>query len=83
MTQLTYPAVSAYRIQMETVLLDMRRAGQFEVTQEALAEQMGRRVTPSFRRRISELQRDGLVTRFTYCSERGGYKVAYQIHGGN
>ena len=83
MTQLTYLAVSAYRIRMESILLDVRRAGQFEITQEALAVRMGGKVTASFRRRISELQRDGLVTRFTYCSDRGGYKVAYQIHGGS
>lgn len=82
MTQLTYLAVSAYRIRMERVLLELRGAGQFEITQEALAEKMGGKITASFRRRVSELQRDGLVTRFTYCSDRGGYKVAYQIHGG-
>lgn len=77
---MTYLAVSAYRIRMENVLVDLKRGGQFEVRQEALADMMGCKVTASFRRRISELQRDGLVTRFTYATDRGGYKVAYQIH---
>lgn len=53
-----------------------------EVTQDSLAASLDRSVTASFRWRMAELERDGLVERFLYPTHAGryaGYKVAYRL----
>lgn len=76
----THKAVSAYRLKMQECLRILTGQGINQITQEGLANCMNVRVNASFRRHISEMQTDGLVTRYTYQSPRGGYKVAYQFH---
>lgn len=78
-TQLTYLAISGYRVELEQEITRLLEEGRREVTQDELAERLGRKVTQSFRRRVSELQRDGIVCRYSYRTEHGGYKIAYQI----
>lgn len=81
MMQVTqHPAVSGYRIEMESCLVTWKGGGNTTITQEQLCECMGVKVTVCFRRHISEMQTDGMVTRFKYRTEKGGYKVAYLIH---
>ena len=75
-----HPAVSGYRIQMQNCIQQWKGEGKNTITQEELCWCMGAKVTVCFRRHISELQTDGLVTRFTYRSDKGGYKVAYLIN---
>lgn len=79
MTQLTYLAVSGYRIQIENVLRALCEEGRGDITQDELLMVLQRRPTQNFRKHMSEMQRDGIVLRFTYQTDRGGYKVAYQI----
>lgn len=73
-------AISGYRIKMQNCILQWKGEGKNTITQEELCACMGGKVTACFRRHISELQTDGLVTRFTYPTENGGYKVAYLIN---
>ena len=80
MQQVTHPAVSGYRIKMQNCLNEWKGEGKNTITQEQLCECMGCVVTASFRRHISELQTDKIVTRFTYQTANGGYKVAYLIN---
>lgn len=79
MVAVTHPAITGYRIKMEACLAEWKGAGKNTITQEELTACMGVKVTASFRRHISEMQTDGMVTRFTYPTEKGGYKVAYLI----
>lgn len=80
MQQMTHQAISGYRIRMQNCLQDWKGQGNQTITQEQLCACMGLKVTEAFRRHISELQTDGLVTRFTYPTEAGGYKVAYVLN---
>ena len=75
-----HQAISGYRIKMQNCIQSWKGAGRDTITQEELCGCMGSKVTVCFRRHISELQSDGLVTRFTYQTEKGGYKVAYLIN---
>lgn len=77
---LTHPAVSGYRLKMETLLRGEQGRGVTVISQEALAAMLGSKVTPAFRRHIAAMQADGYVTRYTYLSDAGGWKVAYSIH---
>lgn len=54
--------------------------GYREVTQEGLADMIGRKVTASFRARMAELESEGYVNRYMYQTANKGYKVAYQIN---
>lgn len=76
---LTHKAVSAYRLKMQQCIDQQRGQGKTAITQDELAECMGVKINVSFRRHIAEMQTDKLVTRFTYQTEKGGYKVAYAI----
>lgn len=76
----SHPAVSGYRLKMETLLRAEQGRGVTAISQEALAAMLGTKVTPAFRRHIAAMQTDGYVTRYTYQSERGGWKTAYSIH---
>lgn len=80
MTQITHQAITGYRIKMQNCLNQWRGEGKNTITQEELAGCMGVKVTQSFRRHIAEMQSEKLVTRFTYQTEKGGYKVAYLIN---
>jgi len=80
MVAVTHKAISAYRIKMQNCLNQIKGQGNNTITQDELCACMGVKVTSSFRRHISELQTDGIVTRFTYQTENGGYKVAYLIN---
>jgi predicted transcriptional regulator len=64
---------------MQDCILKQKGAGVEVITQDDLAMCMNVKVSSSFRKHISELQSDGVVTRFTYMTDRGGYKVAYLI----
>lgn len=77
---ITHQAVSGYRLKMEQALRDEQGRGVTVISQEALTAMLGSKVTPAFRRHIAAIQADGYVTRFTYRSEAGGWKVAYSIH---
>lgn len=79
MQQITHPAISAYRIKMQDCLKDVKGQGFSTITQDDLARCMGVKITQAFRRHISEMQTDKLVTRFSYATEKGGYKIAYLI----
>lgn len=76
----THQAISGYRLKMETLLREEQGRGVTAISQEALTAMLGSKVTPAFRRHIAAMQADGYVTRYTYQSERGGWKVAYSIH---
>ncbi len=76
---LTHKAVSAYRLKMQECIDQQIGQGKTSITQEELAECMRVKINVSFRRHIAEMQTDKLVTRFTYLTEKGGYKVAYAI----
>lgn len=76
----THKAISAYRIKMQNCLNTQKQGGATQITQDDLATCMQVKIGASFRRHISEMQSDGLVTRFTYQTENGGYKVAYAIN---
>lgn len=80
MVAVTHPAITGYRIKMQDCVKQFNRGEGSVVTQEQLAECMGVQVTQAFRRHIAEMQTDGLVTRFTYQTDKGGYKVAYLIN---
>lgn len=75
-----HPAISGYRIKMENCLAQWKGEGKNTITQDELCACMGSKVTVCFRRHISQIQSDGMVTRFTYQTENGGYKVAYLIN---
>jgi len=77
--QITHQAMSGYRIRMQKCLQTWAGQGNSTITQEELASCMDVKITASFRRHISELQTDKQVTRFTYPTEKGGYKVAYLL----
>jgi len=79
MVAVTHKAVSGYRLKMEQTLRDLEGQGKTTVTQDDLASMLGGQVTPAFRRHIAEMQADGYVTRYTYQSENGGWKVAYSF----
>ncbi len=76
---ITHKAISAYRIKMQNCINAQVGQGSATITQDDLVACMGVRISAAFRRHISEMQAEGLVTRFTYQTERGGYKVAYVI----
>jgi hypothetical protein len=76
---ITHPAVTAYRIRLEGCLAQWKGEGKNTITQEELCACMGVKVTQAFRRHVSEMQTDKMLTRFTYPTEKGGYKVAYLI----
>lgn len=76
---LTHRAVSAYRLKMQECINQQVGQGKTSITQDELAECMGVKINVSFRRHIAEMQSDKLVTRFTYQTVKGGYKVAYAI----
>lgn len=80
MVQITHQAISGYRIRMQNCLQDWKGQGNETITQEQLCECMNCKVRAPFRRHISEMQSEGLVTRFTYQTDNGGYKVAYVIN---
>ena len=80
MQQVTHQAISGYRIKMQNCLQEWKGQGNQTITQEQLCACMACKVTDAFRRHISEMQSDGIVTRFFYQTERGGYKVAYVIN---
>jgi hypothetical protein len=80
MQQITHQAISGYRIKMQNCLAEWKGQGKNTITQDELCECMACRVTVSFRRHISELQTDGIVQRFMYPTENGGYRVAYLIN---
>lgn len=75
-----HQAISGYRIKMQNCIQQWKGQGNNTITQEQLCECMGSKVTVCFRRHISELQTDGIVTRFKYETEKGGYRVAYVIN---
>jgi len=77
----THKAISAYRIKMQNCINEQVGQGNAIITQDDLVACMGVKISAAFRRHIAEMQSDGLVTRFTYQTERGGYKVAYLIGG--
>jgi len=77
---ITHPAISGYRINMQNCLNEIKQQGRNTITQQELAECLQVKVTACFRRHISELQTDGIVQRFTYRTEQGGYRVAYLIN---
>jgi predicted transcriptional regulator len=78
---ITRKAISGYRIKMQNCINDQVGQGNATITQDDLAACMNVKISTAFRRHISEMQDEGLVTRFTYQTERGGYKVAYVIGG--
>lgn len=65
---------------MQDCLNQWRGEGKNTIIQSELAACMGVKVTQSFRRHIADMQTEGLVTRFTFLTEKGGYKVAYLIN---
>jgi len=75
-----HQAISGYRIKLQNCLQEWKGQGNQTITQEQICECMGSKITVCFRRHISEMQSDGLVTRFKYQTEKGGYKVAYVIN---
>jgi len=77
---ITHPAISYYRIKMQNCLKQWKGRGDNTITQDELSACMDVKITAAFRRHISELQSDGMVTRFTYRTDAGGYKVAYLIN---
>lgn len=70
---------SPYTRQMLNAINALAGQGKKTFTPHELAEQMGSKITVSFRRRIAELQRDGVVEKFSFITERGGHANAYQI----
>lgn len=70
---------SPYTRKMIAAISALKGQGKIAFTQAQLAEQMNAKITTAFRRRISELARDGVVERFKFQTEKGGYSVAYQI----
>lgn len=70
---------SPYKRRMVNVIRGLREQGGTTFTQDWLAKEMGAKVTQSFRRRISELEREGVVQRFTFLGEKNGQKVGYEI----
>jgi len=80
MVALTHPAITGYRIQMQDCITQWKGQGKNTITQDELCDCMGVKVTASFRRHVSEMQTDGIITRFTYRTEKGGYRVAYLIN---
>lgn len=70
---------SPYKRRMVDQIQRLRLAGETTFTQDWLAQAMGCKKTQSFRRRITELEREGVVQRFTYLGEKNGQKVAYEI----
>lgn len=80
MQVVTHAAVTGYRIKMQDCLKQWAGQGNTTITQEELKACMDVQITQSFRRHISELQTEGQVTRFTYRTNEGGYKVAYLLH---
>lgn len=80
MVIMTHQAVTGYRIKMQDCVQQWKGEIGNSITQRQLADCMGVKVTASFRRHISEMQTDGLVTRFTYQTAKGGYRVAYLIN---
>lgn len=76
----THKAVSAYRIKMQNCINEQKGRGIDSITQDELAACMGVKIGASFRRHISEMQTDGLVLRFTYQTDKGGFKVAYVLN---
>jgi len=78
--QITHQAISGYRIKMQNCIQEWKGQGKTVITQDELCGCMGVRVHAPFRKHISELQSDGVVTRFTYQADKGGYRVAYLIN---
>jgi len=76
----THKAISAYRIKMQNCIARWRGEGKDTITQEELAQCMNVKIGVSFRRHIAEMQSENLVQRFTYQTDKGGYRVAYLIH---
>jgi len=75
--------LSNYRLDLENAIRQhMAGQGDSFITQEQLCERLGRKVTSAFRRRMAEMQTEGLVTRCLYRTERGGYKVGYILVAG-
>lgn len=54
-------------------------AGKGAIGQGELAAQMGKKVTPSFRRAVRNLQREGVIEPFRFYTEAGGYAVGYKV----
>jgi len=79
MVAVTHKAISAYRLKMQDCINQQVGQGKTCITQDELASCMGVKIGAAFRRHISEMQTDKLVTRFSYQTEKGGYKIAYQI----
>lgn len=77
--QITHRAVSGYRIEIENCIAAAKGRGNTAITQDDLVACLGRKVTQDFRRHVSEMQTEGKLTRFTYRTDKGGYKVAYAI----
>jgi len=75
----THPAVSGYRIKMQNCINEWKGQGKDTITQDDLAACMGVKIGAPFRRHIADLQTDKVVLRFTYQTEKGGFKVAYLI----
>jgi len=70
---------SPYTRKMINAINDLKGQGRATFTQAELAQQMSAKVTAAFRRRASELVRDGVIQRFKFQTDKGGYSVAYQI----
>lgn len=79
--------MSGYKLKYTTpyyaeVLATLRKvaAGKGMVGQGELAQMMGRKVTKSFRRALTQAELDGYVTKAAFYTEKGGRAVGYEVH---
>lgn len=55
-------------------------AGRGMVGQGELAQMLGRKVTKSFRRALTQAELDGYVTKAYFYTSKGGRAVGYEVH---
>lgn len=70
-------APTPYQRQLIDTLAQLKAAGWNAANAEQIAEKMGRKVTPSLRRRLKEAAAEGLVYEYTYYTDRNGLAKAY------
>jgi len=69
--------LTPYEADFYSVVAQMRYDGWIGATAEQIAEKMGRKVTPSLRRRLKQAEQAGHLWSYRHLTERGGLGKAY------